>query len=435
MGEITVIEYFLTYLWTALDYVGATFLFDGFATRRFKRLAFWGITGSYILFESMVLNLIMPATANYRMVLFALIFYAIFYIVQYNSTVIFCFFMAVICYAISCCVDDMCYTSLFLFTKTNFVSTFFLPFTVRCITVAICYLQKRLRTKNGALPANWKTYIVPMLISLANILLVFYFGASFRCGQMAEKPLFVCALFLTSIQVAALFLVSWMEQNAHFREEALSLQTKAKAQQENIDALSAAYAQQRKLTHDFHAHLDLLAAFLNREDGTENARNYIRNLQKTTITRLLLVSTKNTSMDALLNQKALLAKKRNIDIQFMVNDLSPLKLSIVDLTVIISNIFDNAIEACEKLPEEERQIRVQVLLEEEELFFSVHNRSLPVSIQPGQLPPSTKENPTLHGYGLENVRSILKKYKAVYTMEYQEGWVYFATELPNTLLS
>ena len=107
------IEYFLTYLWTALDYVGATFLFDGFATRRFKRLAFWGITGSYILFESTVLNLIMPATANYRMVLFALIFYAIFYIVQYNSTVIFCLFMAVICYAISCCVDDMCYTSLF----------------------------------------------------------------------------------------------------------------------------------------------------------------------------------------------------------------------------------------------------------------------------------------------------------------------------------
>ena len=116
VGEITVIEYFLTYLWTALDYVGATFLFDGFATRRFKRLAFWGITGSYILFESTVLNLIMPATASYSRVMLALIFYAIFYIVQYNSTVIFCLFMAVICYAITCCIDNMCYTSLFLFT-------------------------------------------------------------------------------------------------------------------------------------------------------------------------------------------------------------------------------------------------------------------------------------------------------------------------------
>ena len=155
VGEITVIEYFLTYLWTALDYVGATFLFDGFATRRFKRLAFWGITGSYILFESTVLNLIMPATANYRMVLFALIFYAIFYIVQYNSTVIFCLFMAVICYAISCCVDDMCYTSLFLFTKTNFCKHFFLA--VYCALHNSCYLLSAkidCVQKIGALPAN-----------------------------------------------------------------------------------------------------------------------------------------------------------------------------------------------------------------------------------------------------------------------------------------
>lgn len=45
-----------------------------------------------------------------------------------------------------------------------------------------------------------------------------------------------------------------MEQNANFREEAISLQAKSKAQQESIEALSAAYAQQRKLTHDFLAH-------------------------------------------------------------------------------------------------------------------------------------------------------------------------------------
>ena len=107
----------------------------------------------------------------------------------------------------------------------------------------------------------------------------------------------------------------------------------------------------------------------------------------------------------------------------------------VDLTVILGNLFDNAIEACEKLPEQERQIRVQVLLEEGELFLSVQNRSLTVALQPGQLPPSTKENPTLHGYGLENVRTILKKYKALYTMEYYDGWFRFATQLPNTALS
>ena len=64
------------------------------------------------------------------------------------------------------------------------------------------------------------------------------------------------------MQIAALLLVSWMEQTAHFREEALSLQTKSMAQKESIEALSTAYTQQRKLTHDFRAHLDTLSAML-----------------------------------------------------------------------------------------------------------------------------------------------------------------------------
>lgn len=46
-----------------------------------------------------------------------------------------------------------------------------------------------------------------------------------------------------------------------------------------------------------------------------------------------------------------------------------------------------------------------------------------------------KENPAFHGYGLENVCTILKKYNALYTMEYREGWFRFATDLPNILLA
>lgn len=53
------------------------------------------------------------------------------------------------------------------------------------------------------------------------------------------------------------------------------------------------------------------------------------------------------------------------------NDLSPIKIDMVDLTVVISNTLDNAIEACEKLPETDRQIYVQALLEEDELFYAV----------------------------------------------------------------
>ena len=79
------------------------------------------------------------------------------------------------------------------------------------------------------------------------------------------------------------------------------------------------------------------------------------------------------------------------------NDLSPIKIDMVDLTVVISNTLDNAIEACEKLPETDRQIYVQALLEEDELLYAVRNKSLPVNMIANQLPTSTKENPSFMG--------------------------------------
>ena len=253
---------------------------------------------------------------------------------------------------------------------------------------------------------------------------------------MAILPLCVCASFITGMQVSALLLISWMEQNSYFREEAISLQAKSKAQQESIEALSVAYAQQRKLTHDFRAHLNTLDGMLMQQSRNLDAiQAYVHSLQSQQNERILLVNTHHATLDALLNQKALVAKNRKVDIQFSVNDLSPVKIDMVDLTVVISNTLDNAIEACEKLPEADRQIYVQVLLEENELFYAVRNKTLPVDMIANQLPSTTKENPSFHGYGLQNVQSTLEKYRTLYAMNYENGWFEFATELPNTLIS
>ena len=126
-------------------------------------------------------------------------------------------------------------------------------------------------------------------------------------------------------------------------------------------------------------------------------KSYVRSLQSAQTSRILLVNTHHSTLDALLNQKALVARNRSIDVQFRVNDLSAVKIDLVDLTVIISNTLDNAIEACEKLPVQERQIYVQVVLNDNELFYAVRNRSLPIDVSSDRLPVTTKENPSFHG--------------------------------------
>ena len=440
MGEYALIEYLLTYLWTGMECFAAILLFDGFSERKCRPSIHWRIAACFTVLEATGLNLLNPGLAGFERILYGCITFFILHCILYQSGLLFGLYMTIIYYATMGCVDNLCATFVFLLsgksTDLDLSDNVQVSVIIHIIEISLFYLHNRIRKSKVVGITSWKWYTVPTLLSLISILHIFLFGDCFQKGQMSARPLFVCACFITFLQTAAMFLVSWMEQNAHYREETLSLQTKAQAQQESIEALSAAYAQQRKLTHDFQAHLDTLAGMLAQQPPDASAvQKYVQGLQAAQTDRILLINTHHAALDALLNQKALVAQKRKIDIQFSVNDLSAVKINMVDLTILISNTLDNAIEACEKLPEEDRRIFVQVLLEEDVLFYAVRNRSLPVNVQPGQLPVTTKIPPALHGYGLENVRTTLKKYSSLYAINYVDGWFGFATDLPNTLIS
>lgn len=440
MGEISVKEYLLTYVWAGLECYAATLLFDGFSERKLKQSRYWIVAAGFVFLDATVLICLEPAMASFGRMLFAFVSYFIFHFILYESGHIFRLYITAIYYATVCCIDNLCFTA--LNSIENVPNTVPIrddkgvTLVIHFLFIAVCYLQRRLRQISTEGVTNWKWYTVPALFSFLNVFLIYFYGNCFQSGEIMIQPLFVCAGFITLIQVAALFLVSWMEQDAHFREKALSLQTKAQAQQESIEALSAAYAQQRKLTHDFRAHLDTLASLLARNhEDISAARKYVHDLQTEQTNRILLVNTHHSALDALLNQKALVARNRNIDIQFVVNDLSGIRINMVDLTILMSNTLDNAIEASEKLPVQERQIHVQVLLEDDILFYAVRNRSLPLGISRYHLPTTTKGNPSIHGYGLQNVQTTLKKYDSLYAINYIDGWFGFATDLPNTPIS
>lgn len=433
-------EYLLTYLWSGLECFAAILLFDGFSERKRSPRIYWLIAVGFTALDATVLNLLAPEMESLGKILYGCAAFFMLHSILYQSGLLFGLCITTIYYATICCIDNFFAAFVFLlFDSSTMVAlsdTVLPPFLMYSVVLVIFYSHNRIRKSKVIATTSWKWYIVPTLLSLISIVLIFFFGDCFQKDQMSELPLFVCACFITFLQTAAMFLISWMEQNAHYREETLSLQTKAQAQQESIEALSAAYTQQRKLTHDFQAHLDTLAGMLTQEHlNTGALQKYVQGLRAAQTNRILLVNTHHAALDALLNQKALVAKNRKIDIQFFVNDLSAVKINMVDLTILISNTLDNAIEACEKLSASDKQIFVKVLLEEDVLFYSVRNRSLPVAIQPGQLPATTKEPPSLHGYGLQNVLTTLDKYHSLYAIQYADGWFGFATDLPNTLIS
>ena len=49
--------------------------------------------------------------------------------------------------------------------------------------------------------------------------------------------------------------------------------------------------------------------------------------------------------------------------------------------------------------------------------------------------PTTKPEPEMHGFGLENVKLILKKYSGDYAMSYKDGWFQFTGEIAFSRVS
>ena len=169
------------------------------------------------------------------------------------------------------------------------------------------------------------------------------------------------------------------------------------------------------------------------EKQIKDAQDYMATLQEQQTDRILIANTRNSTIDALLNQKAQVAKKNNIDIRFKVNDLSGIQVAPIDLVIIIGNLLDNAIEACVKLPAGEREIYAQLLLEDT-LFLSFRNTSPPVEIVNSYI-ATTKKPPDLHGFGLQNVKTALGKYDSFYDMAYEDGYFSFTIEMENDLPS
>ena len=303
---------------------------------------------------------------------------------------------------------------------------------VHILILLLCIFVKKLHPYRPGNSVSTVGAAVSMGISLLSIAMTAVLGDGFQNQQISPALLLFCAVFSSCVNISTFCLISWLEQAAQLKQENLMLQVQMKAQKDSVEALGNSYAEQRKLTHDFNAHIDMLHNYLAAGE-IDDAKSYAAHLKARQTERVLLVRTHNHTMDALLNQKGYAAQKYQIDIRFSVNDLSGLLIAPMDMTVVMNNLLDNAIEACQKVPPEGRSIYVQLILKDA-LFLSVRNTSLPVTIVENTI-ATTKIPAELHGFGLQNVKTVLEKYQAFFTMRYENGYFSFAAELPNMLAS
>ena len=185
------------------------------------------------------------------------------------------------------------------------------------------------------------------------------------------------------------------------------------------------YQQMRGWRHDYRNHIQTMKAYAASGDW-DAIRQYLDLLDEDLTTVDTVIKTGNPMTDAILNSKISLARSKNIPVVADAHIPLKLKSSELDLCCILGNLFDNAIEASLKLPEEERMIRVYMDMKNTQLYISFTNFTAGGKLKKqGNLFRSTKGDG--HGCGLVRIDAIVERLDGYISRNSEEGA--FTTEI------
>lgn len=184
--------------------------------------------------------------------------------------------------------------------------------------------------------------------------------------------------------------------------------------QEHTREVERLYEGVRSVKHDMGNTL----AVLMRLSGTEYAA-YLAELNKSFERLELRFRTGNAVADALLNMKYHEAVQKIPGLKFDADDLlftEDIVIQSHDISVILGNALDNAIEACVRLkqkdPQGEQFIRLSSFRKGKFFFIEAENSFDGVlrESRHGEFPETLKEERQIHGIGFSNMKKTAEKY-------------------------
>ena len=185
------------------------------------------------------------------------------------------------------------------------------------------------------------------------------------------------------------------------------------------------YTQIRGWRHDYRNHIQVMKAYAANGD-LDSIKSYLNDLETDLNTVDTVIKTGNKMTDAIVNSKISLAKSKNIPVIADAHIPVTLKISELDLCVIVGNLFDNAIEASLALPEGERMIRVYMDMKNTQLYMSFTNLTATKKLSKiGGIFKTTKGDG--HGFGLVRIDDIVARYGGYLSRNSEDGA--FTTEI------
>lgn len=246
------------------------------------------------------------------------------------------------------------------------------------------------------------------------------FGVVFLSGQsiitIDEEQMTTWIIFSMLILLAVLFF--YLTRQYEMEKKIAQLeQEKNELLMRDYRLLKNTYATNAKLFHDFHNHIEALYRYLEK-DRTAEAVRYLESLRSPTNAVTQPVWVGDEAVDYLINSKIALAVSQNIRVNTNIEFPRRTNIRSVDLVAILGNLLDNSLEAVNNEEDSLRFINLTIRRINDMLAIKVENgcNAAPAAAD-GELQTS-KTDKTLHGWGLQSVRTAAERYDGTIETEY-----------------
>lgn len=277
---------------------------------------------------------------------------------------------------------------------------------------ALIYVIKRRKNDQEEVVLDLKHYIILYLVTISSLILV---GSIQIFSELEEyEDLQIYGVFAVmaccTLVVVTLMQIVVLSQNAYIKKSNDMYKEHMALQKQHYEHMLLQYEELRKFRHDVKNHMLALNSMCTSEDNSQ-IKKYLSQLTNEVSSKKPVEYTGNRELDAVIAPFVLEAESKNIKVQFKGRVSDNVAIDMFDMCTIISNLLNNAIEACEKIQEDKRIIEFEIAGYNSQIFISVRNSyDMESIINQKQKFITTKEDKQNHGIGLENVRRTVKKY-------------------------
>lgn len=290
----------------------------------------------------------------------------------------------------------------------------------------IYYSYRIMRFREINLENFIERYNSVFLISINLIIIFLFFKVLFQNEFIEELEIVeIGVLFLTMIIINTFYFVSLYRNDKENKKSELK-QSINPLIQELLDEMKAS-------EHEYKNHLNILYCMIQvcKEDELrDRAKKYIGNVfeNKNLLSNLSYIE--NTILKGVLLSKINQAEKNEIICKYKIDSqLEGIALDDSELTVVLSNLLNNAIESASK--SEKKYIDIFTTYQNGRYIIEVSNSvsNLTEDMIPSISKVRFSTKGTGRGYGLYNINKIVNKYKGKINMSMKEDMFNVSIEI------